>query len=293
MNPSASIELHHVSVLTDNLTESVSFYRDLLGMQLTGRFFQEGVMDIAFLRDGPGSTSFAIHLNGPPFPDWMQEIYGRQGPGLDHLGFVVDDLEYWHRRLEEFGVDIVEMPSSFLHFRHLYFRDAAGMVVELQERTDKTIQSCSPAQSQGAEGIAYLMDHISILCNDLAELEGFYLNLLGLRTVFDWREEGFVLVADPALVADPSRTSVTLELMGPEAQWEREQAFLKDHGPGIDHLCYVVADVDVAYRILRSRDVYFNYPPEDMDTNRVAFFKDPNQVDVELMMAIPRSRFLI
>lgn len=292
MNPRPSIELHHISMLTDDIPGSVSFYRDLLGMQLAGRFFQEDMLDIAFLRDGPGSTPFAIHLNAPPFPDWMQAIYDGQGPGLDHLGFVVHDLEAWHTRLKKFGVEMLEPLSTFLNFHHFYFRDPAGMVVELQERSRETILPCSRGQDQGAEGIEYLMNHISILCRDLNAIERFYIDALGLQTVFDWREDGFVLVADPAFVMDQSRTAVTLEIMGPEADWEREQAFLNEHGPGIDHLCFVVADVDAAHQTLRSRDVYFNYPPEDMDTNRVAFFKDPNQVDVELMMAIPRGRFL-
>jgi catechol 2,3-dioxygenase-like lactoylglutathione lyase family enzyme len=292
MNSSASIELHHVSILTDDVPGSISFYRDLLGMQLAGRFFQEGVMDIAFLRDGPGSTPFAIHLNAPPFPDWIEEIYGRQGPGLDHVAFVVDDLESWHTRLEGFGIEVLEAPSAFLGFHHFYFRDPAGMAVELQERSAQTILPCTRGRDQGAGGIAYLMNHVSMLCNALGELERFYIDALGMQTVFDWHDEGFVLVADPAFVTDRSRSAVTLEIMGSEAEWEREQTFLRDHGPGIDHLCFVVADVDAAYQTLRSRDVPFNYPPEDMDTNRVAFFKDPNQVDVELMMAIPRAHFL-
>ena len=94
-------------------------------------------------------------------------------------------------------------------------------------------------------------------------------------------------------MADRNREAVTLEIMGPEAKWEREQTFLAEHGPGLDHLCFVVEDVDVAYQDLVARGVGFDYPPEDAGTNRLAFFQDPNGVDIELMLSIPRSRLSV
>jgi glyoxylase I family protein len=286
------LEIDHVSILTDDIVKSIAFYRDLLGFQMTSRHYQENAFDIAFLHDGPASTAYTLQLVGPPFTGWMKKIYEKHGPSMDHHAFRVEDLDGWYTKLKSEGIDISELPREFLTTRHMYFKDASGTVVELVESPDPLLAPRMPKKSPSPTGIDYYMNHISILCNDLAEMERFYISHFGMKNVFDYQRL-FILVADPVFVADETREAVTLEIMGPEWEGEREQTFLAEHGPGLDHICFVVDDVDIAYEDLTAKGVEFHIPPEDSGTNRLAFFKDPNGVDVELMMSIPRSSLAV
>jgi len=283
------LQLHHVSILTPEIEESIKFYCDALGMRLASRFHQDSGLNGAFLVDGPGSTSYTVQLVGPPFLGWMSDVFQRHGPSMGHHAFAVDNLDDWHLKLRFEGVEVLDAPGDFLGFRHMVFKDPSGTVVELVEGNRRDQESAATKGGRSQTGIDYFMHHISILCHDLAELERFYNRALHMQTVYDRRELGYILMGDPGFKVDKDPEAVTLEIMGDEAEWEREQAFLAKHGPGLDHLCFVVEDVDVAYRDLASRGVDFPYPPEDFETNRLAFFKDPSGVDVELMLPVPHK----
>jgi catechol 2,3-dioxygenase-like lactoylglutathione lyase family enzyme len=284
------LEVHHASILTTDIDESISFYRKNLGMRLTSRFHQEDGMNTAFLADGPRSTPYELQLIGPPFLGWMGDIFEEHGPSMDHHAILVANLDDWYPKLRSEGLEILEEPSDFLTSRHMVFKDLSGIVVELVEGTQQALHAGSVEESIPSTGIVYFMNHISILCNDLAGLERFYNRVFGMKTVYDHRELGYIYVVDPAFQEDKTREAVPLEIMGPEGGYERDLAFLAKHGPGLDHICFVVKDVDAAYGDLIDRGVDFWYPPEDTATNRLAFFKDPSGVDVELMHSIPRSR---
>jgi catechol 2,3-dioxygenase-like lactoylglutathione lyase family enzyme len=286
------LELQHIDILTSDVEKSIAFYREKLGMQLASRFYREGVFDIAFLRDGPESTQFAIELVGPPFTSWMEDLYKKHGPSMDHYSFVVDDVDAWYEKLRASGAEIVAPPERFLTVKEMYFRDPGGIVVEMMAFADPGLAPRAPVGAPARPGIEYHLNHISLLCHDLAASERFYIETLGLDTIYDRRETGFILVADPVFLADAEREAPTLEIMGPEAPWDREQTFLAEHGPGLDHICFVVDDVDAAHDDLRSKGVEFFQEPEDMGSNRLAWFYDPNGVQVELMLPIPRDRML-
>jgi len=288
-----TLQVEHVSILTDDIEKSLDFYRNNLGMQVTERFLQKDLGDIAVLHDGPASTTYSMHLIGPPYAGWVKEIYQEHGPSMAHHAFKVTDLDGWREKLESAGVEVVAPPRPFLTYRSMYFRDSSGTVFELLEYPDVGLASVPKAGIESPSGIDYYFNHISILCNDLAELERFYINNFGMQNVFDRREAGYLLLADPEFIANETREAVTLEIMGREAEWDREQTFLAEHGPGLDHTCFVVEDVDAAYEDLVERGVEFPYPPEDAGTNRLAFFKDPSGVDVELMLSIPRSALTV
>ncbi len=136
------------------------------------------------------------------------------------------------------------------------------------------------------------LHHVDILTDDMMKSLAFYQEKLGMQTVHENRPEGYIFLADPELVADKSREAPLLEIMGPPGLREREQAFINRHGPGIDHLCFVVDDVDEAHEELVSKGVAFDVEPMDYEGNRIAFFKDPNGVDLELMLPIPREHLV-
>jgi catechol 2,3-dioxygenase-like lactoylglutathione lyase family enzyme len=286
-------ELHHVDILTPDIEGSIAFYREKIGMQLTGRFFKEGFFDVAFLHDGPASTQFCIQLVGPPMYDWMEDTYREHGSSMDHYAFIVEDLDAWFEKIRMEDVNILMPPQKTLSVEKMYFQDVGGIVVELMRFPDKKFEPMMPERKPSRGEVDYYLNHISFLCYDLADSERFYKEVFNMKTVFDRRTDGYILVADPVLLAHKEREAVTLEIMGPEAPWDREQTFLTEHGPGLDHICFVVDDVEKAYEDLSSKGVDFFGEPEKTNGNCLAWFYDPNGVQIELMLSIPRESLLL
>jgi catechol 2,3-dioxygenase-like lactoylglutathione lyase family enzyme len=172
---------------------------------------------------------------------------------MDHFSFLVDDADVWYEKLRPEGVNFVTKPEEFLGVKEFYFYDASGAIAEMMMFLDPSFAFAPPVEAQPASGVDYRLHHISITCRDVPELESFYLNKLNMSTVNENRDEGYIFLADPEFIADNSREAPMLELMGPPGLWEREQDFLAKHGPGLDHLCFVVDDVDQAYEELVSK----------------------------------------
>lgn len=284
-------ELHHVDILTDDMAKSLAFYQEKLGMELVFHS-DEGGTDVAFLADR-ANTQFFIELVGPPFIDFQEPFFKDHGPSMDHFSFLVEDADAWYEKLRPGGVNFITQPTEFLGVKEFYFYDASGTIAEIMMFRDPSMSIAPSSVAKSQNGVEYRLHHISIVCNDIPELERFYVEKFGMQLIHENRKEGYIFLADPELVADKSREVPTLELMGPPGIMEREQAFLAKHGPGIDHLCFDVDDVDEAYKDLVSKGVSFDLEPMDYEGNRIAFFKDPNGVDIEIMLPIPRNRLEI
>lgn len=281
-------ELHHVDILTNDMGKSLAFYQEKLGMQLV--FHSDaGGTDVAFLADR-ANTNFYIELVGPPFIDFQDTFFKKHGALMDHFSFLVEDADAWYEKLRPEGIEFVTKPEEFLGVKEFYFYDASGTIGEMMMFLDPSLDFAAPAGSESTNGVEYRLHHISITCRDIPELERFYVEKIGMQTIRENREEGYIFLADPELIADKSREAPTLELMGPPGLWERDLAFLDRYGPGIDHLCIVVDDVDAAHEELVSNGVEFDVEPMDYEGNRIAFFKDPNGIDIELMLPMPRER---
>jgi len=274
--------LNHVSIMTKEVTRTRDFYQETLGMQEVARFFQAGAFDATFLADGTGSPHFSLEIIGPPFESWMQSLYDMHGPLIDHLAFVVDDVEEWHKSLKRRGVELVLPPTYSLGVRNMCFRDVSGILVEMMAYEDAPPFEALASTCKGAGGFVYTLHHASTTCRDLEAREKFYHDILGMKTVVDVRQEGCIFLGDGALLEDTSRSVPMMEVLGPPGLWEREEAFLARRGPGIDHVSFLVDDVDAAYAAMVAKGIPFEIEPTDFGTNRVAFFKDPNGLYVEI-----------
>ena len=89
-------------------------------------------------------------------------------------------------------------------------------------------------------------------------------------------------MADSSVIEDDTRFAPSLEFIGPPGLLPRETDFLQRYGPGIDHVSFIVPDVDAAYQELKSKGAKFHIDPVDSGVTRLAFFKDPNGVDIEI-----------
>jgi catechol 2,3-dioxygenase-like lactoylglutathione lyase family enzyme len=116
--------VHHIALVTRNVEESVSFYRDLLGFTEVERFFDEGEeADIVFLSLG----NTLLELLTPR----REEVLP---PASFHLAFAVEGVEEVFAELVARGVPVVRALCESHGFHYAYFRGPMGEIVEIVER---------------------------------------------------------------------------------------------------------------------------------------------------------------
>lgn len=129
-------ELHHVAVAVPSLSETIPFYRDLLGYHVDEpRLVADQHVRVAFAtRDG----SRVELLEPADAESGVARFVAERGrPTLHHLCFVVDDLAGTLVRLAAEGVELIDRAPrrgveglvAFLHPRA-----ANGVLVELIDR---------------------------------------------------------------------------------------------------------------------------------------------------------------
>ena len=132
--------LGHVVFYVQDLEQSLSFYRDLLGFQEVGRIFNGAA---AALTSGRTHHELLlIQVGDAPGPP-----QGRRR-GLYHIGIKVgdslDELRAGKKELEDAGVAIDGM-SGHTVSQSLYLRDPDGNEVELYVDTDESVWKNNPA----------------------------------------------------------------------------------------------------------------------------------------------------
>ncbi len=283
------IALHHVGLLTTRISESIHFYTRILGMHVRSHISRAGAPDIVYLDDGSSSTKILLCLIGPPFSAWMEAFFAEHGPMLALLGFEVDDVDAWYQSLQGEGIVIVTPPEDFEKEMQFYLRDPAGIMIKIMPPRAPIDSPSKTSSFPSASRFKYRLSHTNITCPELTVLEKFYVDKLGMTIVLDRREEGMVFLADPGALADEVHDIFPLELFGPPGLWEPDLAFLEKHGAGLQYLCFAVDDVNEAYQELLSKGVDFHLKPTEIEGNRIAFFKDPNGIDIEILHPLPQS----
>lgn len=283
------IALHHVSILTTKIDESIRFYTRVLGMHVNSQISRGGAPEIVYLDDGSSSTKILLCLIGPPFSAWMEAFFADHGPMLALLGFEVDDVDACYQSLRTERVEIVSPPEDFKRGMQFYLRDPAGITLKMMTQGTPFSSPSKASNHPPTATLKYRLSHTNITCRELTILENFYVDKLGMKIVLDRREEGMIFLADPAALADEDHDIFPLELFGPPGLWESDLEFLEEHGAGLQYLCFAVADVDKSYQDLRSKGMDFHLEPTDFEDNRVAFFRDPNGIDIEILHPLPQT----
>ncbi len=123
--------LHHVTNITQDMNEVVSFYEDVLGWHTVKRTQNY---------DDPGTKHyyFSPTPGGEPGTNVTYFEYpnsqGTPGPGASHhFAFGVEDeetLQEWQDHLRAHGVRVSEIKDRS-YFKSIYFSDPDGLVFEL------------------------------------------------------------------------------------------------------------------------------------------------------------------
>ncbi len=127
------------------------------------------------------------------------------------------------------------------------------------------------------------IDHTTITVSDLERSIAFYTGLLGFTV------DREMFIPDSALRIVFLRLGDTvLELFG---VGRTMGVCLSDVNEvvGYKHICLRADNVDEEYERLSVAGVTFRIPPTDVQTVRIAFFKDPDGVDIELIQDLTRE----
>ena len=144
-------KLGHVVLKVRSLQASLAFYRDLLGLRVTGE--REGM---AFLSGGENHHEVGFLEVGP-----KAEMPPRHMLGLFHLGFSVgsmEDLLQLYRSLKAKGVPILSAVDHVVS-KSFYVRDPDGYVVELL--VDEPLDRWGPLENPFAEDFPFDIEELA------------------------------------------------------------------------------------------------------------------------------------
>jgi catechol 2,3-dioxygenase-like lactoylglutathione lyase family enzyme len=120
------MHIEHVNMTVSDLDTSIAFYCDLLDLHVRWKGPIDGERMGAHVGDAQSYLAlFQAATDGEVDHDYTT-------PGINHFGFVVDDLDEARRRLERLGAQVHFAPY-YEPGRRIYFLDPTGHEVELVE----------------------------------------------------------------------------------------------------------------------------------------------------------------
>jgi methylmalonyl-CoA/ethylmalonyl-CoA epimerase len=128
-------KLNHVAVLTADIDAALAFWRDALGLEISGvKDMPQQKSKIAFL---PVAGS-EIELVQPTDPEsGIAKYLAKRGPGLHHICLEMRDLDGTIARLKDKGIRLTsDAPMTGAGGRRMVFvhpESAGGVLVELYE----------------------------------------------------------------------------------------------------------------------------------------------------------------
>jgi len=130
-------KMNHVAIAVEDIQTALAFWRDALGLALDHvEDVPSQKAQVAFLPVGESE----VELVQPTAEDTgTAKFLARNGPGMHHLCFEVDDIEGMLARLKEQGVRLINEEPLELEGRRVAFihpKSASGVLVELYELTD-------------------------------------------------------------------------------------------------------------------------------------------------------------
>ncbi len=273
-------KISHFGVLVESMEKSLDFYQKQMGSQLTIRHHQPGVVDIAFL--GKGNDTM-VELVAAPFLPYEQDHLSRHGYSINHISFLVDDADHAFELLKGSGVKVAWAPKDYEFLRQCGFYDNNGLLFEIYSHLGETSIPV-PDLNKPIGRNDLILQHISILTEDLAASERFYIEHLGLRRAVEYTNPsggGFVFLVDPFY--DGKKHGFLLEIIGPPELEEREEDILKAHGPFFDHICYEARSVSGAFQEAVDKGAKKFMTPYEGFGAQIAWLKDMDGNDVEIL----------
>ena len=126
-------QIAHIGIAVRGLDESISFYRDVLGMPDVPLDDADGAR-IAGLAAG---DSLIELLEAQAADSPIGKFVAKRGPGIHHVCFTVDDLDATLARCREHGIRLIdEQPRTGAEGKRIAFlhpSSTSGVLVELSD----------------------------------------------------------------------------------------------------------------------------------------------------------------
>ncbi len=126
--------------------------------------------------------------------------------------------------------------------------------------------------------MSYQLHHIHLLCSDLELMVNFFTEILDATLVERKKFGG----ADGATL-DLQGTLINLRIA-------REDEIIKkdpsEPSYGLNHIGLETGDIAGNYEELKGKGFEFITPPRDAGKNRIAFFKGPDNLTIELLQPL-------
>jgi methylmalonyl-CoA/ethylmalonyl-CoA epimerase len=126
-------KISHIGIAVRNLEDAIPFYRDSLGMEFEGtEVVAEQKVKVAFLAVGESR----IELLEPTAEDSpVAKFIEKNGEGIHHIAYEVDDLQASLDRLRQEGIRLIdEKPRGGAHGAEIAFlhpKATRGVLTEL------------------------------------------------------------------------------------------------------------------------------------------------------------------
>ena len=123
----------------------------------------------------------------------------------------------------------------------------------------------------------YRFHHAHLICKDLEQMISFFTDVLNARLITRLKFG----TADGASI-DVQGTTVNLRVAREDENMAGDASQARY---GFDHIGLEVDDVDAAYADLTERGYIFFMPPTDIPNLRIAFFRGPEEITIELVQS--------
>ena len=123
--------VHHVAVLCSDYDRSLTFYRDVLGLQVLSEHYRAERQ--SYKTDLALNGVFVVELFS--FPNPPQRVTNPEAAGLRHLAFEVDDVEAARSEVMEKGVPCEQVRVDPLSGKKFVFCfDPDNLPIEFYEK---------------------------------------------------------------------------------------------------------------------------------------------------------------
>ena len=126
--------------------------------------------------------------------------------------------------------------------------------------------------------MAYRFHHLHIICKDLEKMITFFTEALEANLV----ERKKFGTADGASL-DLQGTTVNLRVSREDEEIVGDAS---QSSYGYDHIGLEVEDIETAFKDLQARGFSFLVPPTDISNLKIAFFKGPEDITIELVQPL-------
>ena len=128
--------IDHIGIAIQNIDDTLTFFRDALGMKLERVESEEGGRTrVAFL---PVGTSDVELVEPQDTDSGLAKFLAKRGEGVHHICFEVDDIDAALARLKEKGVQLIdEAPrenAKGMRYAFIHPKSAHGVLIELYQR---------------------------------------------------------------------------------------------------------------------------------------------------------------